>query len=306
MDAKRTATLIFLECGEKGLFMARKGQKHYPVVRKGKMFRPSPDSIGPNIEVNIEQLLSKVNRRLYRQARTYEAKIDLEANLEGSGQIHVYALADNWMNSQAMKMAYAMYLENSESERSRLGEQQIARWEDFRVMSGSDITQVDPLQYDAGFNAIPLTAGEFALTQVVDAAGVTKEFTWGNASGSRYSLLEEYDKAGDAQPAPSFKTNDVPYSDLMADDSAAMALDLQNRGDLPPYDATGVLEGSPWVRVATLSTGSSQKLSTGFFKAPCGIVIINASGAVNVADGRLSWEVKAGDYKGVSAPSMLE
>jgi len=290
--------------------MARKGQKHYPVVRKGKIFRPTPDPIGPNVEINIEQLLSKVNRRLYRQARTYEVKIDLEANVSGSGQVHVYALADNWMNSQAMKMAYAMYLENSESERARLDEQQIARWEDFRVMSGSNITQVDPLQYDAGFNGVPLTAGEFALTQVVDAAGVTKEFTWGPASGSRYSLLEEYDKAGDAQPAPSFKTNDAPYSDLMADDSQAMALDLQNRGDLPPYDATGVLAGSPWVRVATLSTGSSQKLSTGFFKAPCGIVILDAQSTggagANVNTEALAWEVKGGEYKGVSAPSMLE
>lgn len=286
--------------------MARKGQKHYPVVRKGKMFRPTPDPIGPNIEVNIDQLLSKCNRRLYRQARTYEAKIDLEANLEGSGQIHVYALADNWMNSKSLQMAYAMYLENSADERSRLDKGQQARWEDFRVLSGANVTVVDPLQYDASFNAVPLTIGEFALTFVVDSAGVSKAFSWGPPTASRYSILEEYDKSGNTQSAPSTSTGDVPYDSLMADDSTAMGAFLQTQGNVPPYDPDGVGADSPWVRVATLSTGSSQKLSTGFFKAPCGMVIINASGAVNVADGRLSWEVKAGDYKGVSAPSMLE
>jgi len=145
--------------------MARKGTKHYPVVRKGKLFRQSPDPIGPNIEIDVAQLLSKTNRRLYRQARTYEFKVDLEANIEGSGQVHVYALADNWMNSKALQMAYAMYLENSASERSRLDKGQKARWEDFRVRSGADVTVVDPVQYDASFNTVPLTAGEFAQTR---------------------------------------------------------------------------------------------------------------------------------------------
>ena len=286
--------------------MARKGTKHYPVVRKGKLFRQSPDPIGPNIEIDVAQLLSKTNRRLYRQARTYEFKVDLEANVEGSGQVHVYALADNWMNSKALQMAYAMYLENSASERSRLDKGQKARWEDFRVRSGADVTVVDPVQYDASFNTVPLTAGEFATTIVVDSAGANKSFTWGNPSGSRYSILEEYDKSGNTQVSPDTPTGDVPYDTLMADDSATMGAFLQIQGNEPPYDATGVGADSPWVRVATLSTGSSQKLSTGFFKAPCGLVIFDSSGVINVNVNALSWEVKAGDYKGVSAPSMLE
>jgi len=92
----------------------------------------------------------------------------------------------------------------------------------------------------------------------------------------------------------------------MADDSATMGAFLQIQGNEPPYDATGVGADSPWVRVATLSTGSSQKLSTGFFKAPCGLVIFDSSEVINVNVNALSWEVKAGDYKGVHAPSMLE
>jgi len=286
--------------------MARKGTKHYPVVRKGKLFRQSPDPIGPNIEIDVAQLLSKTNRRLYRQARTFEFKLDLEANVSGAGQIHVYALADNWMNSKALQMAYAMYLENSADESSRLDKGQKARWEDFRVRSGADLTVVDPIQYNSSFTPVPLTIGEFAETFVVDSAGANKSFSWGTPTLSRYSILGEYDKSGNTQVAPSTNTGDVPYDSLMADDSAAMGALLQSQGNEPPYDATGVGADSPWVRVATLSTGSSQKLSTGFFKAPCGLVIVNNAAAVPVAEQFLQWEVRSGDYKGVSAPSMLE
>lgn len=288
--------------------MARKTKtKHYPVVRRGKLFRQSPDPIGPNIEIDIAKNLSKVNRRLYRQGRIYDCKVELDANIENAGQIHVYALADNWMNSRAFKMAYAMYLENTEAERARLKEANLARWEDFRVRSGADITVVDPVQYDEAFTPVVLTQGEFAISIVVDAAGTQKSFTWGGPTASRYSILEEYDLAGDTQASPPTSTGDAPYSDLMADDHAALGGLLQTSGNFPPYDNTGVIAGSPWVRVATLSTGTSQKLSTGFFKAPCGLVILDTSGAVtNVNVNGLTWEVKGGDYKGVSASSMLE
>jgi hypothetical protein len=101
----------------------------------------------------------------------------------------------------------------------------------------------------------------------------------------------------------------MPYDDLMSDDSAAMASDLQTKGNLPPYDATGVNAGEPWVRVGTLSAGASSKLSTGFFNAPCGFVIITQGGGFEnaiVQEEFLSWTVKSGDYKGVHAPSLLE
>ena len=121
-------------------------------------------------------------------------------------------------------------------------------------------------------------------------------------------MLEEYDKAGNAQASPSTSTGDMPYDDLMADDNATIAAALQVRGNAPPYDATGVSQDRQWVRIGTLSAGTAQRLSTGFFKAPCGIVLITAGGAgTEIVDSApLSWTVKAGDYKGVHAPSLLE
>ena len=309
MDAKRTVTLIFLECRDTGTFMPAK-KKTYPVIRTGRMESKTGPFPQPPIEVNVEQLLSKVNRRLYRHAREYEVKIDIDAT---SSQIyHVYALSDSWMNDRALKMAYAMYLENSADERGRLKDANIARWEDFRTLSGfsSLYGQVDPVQFGTPTTGgkSPYTSGEFSTTFVVDAAGVSKAFSWGASTASQYSLLEEYDKAGNAQSAPSTSTGDMPYDDLMADDDATMGAMLQTSGNQPPYDSNGVSAGSPWVKIATLHAGAAQKLSTGFFKAPCGYVLISAG-----ADGEVipelqfvQWTCKAGDYKGVHAPSYVE
>ena len=288
--------------------MARKNDMHYPVVREGRLQFTGPVTT-PQIEINIEQYMSKVNRRLYRQSRCYSMKIDIDAT--ATQTYNVYALSDSWMNERALKMAYAMYLENSEDERDRLKGNAIARWEDFRVISGTDYQKCNPLQYNwtAGPpTPVELSSGEFVNSIVVDAAGATRGFTWGAATASRYSILEEYDKAGNAQDSPSSSTGDVPYDDLMADDNATMATALQTFGNQPPYDADGVSADRTWVNIATLSAGAAQRLSTGFFKAPCGIVLITAgaAGTEAVATAPLRWIVKAGDYKGVHAPSLLE
>lgn len=288
--------------------MARKNDTHYPVIREGRLQFTGP-AVTPQLEVNIEQYLSKVNRRLYRQSRCFSMKIDIDAT--AAQTYNVFALSDSWMVERALKMGYAMYLENSDAARDRIKESNIARWEDFRVLSGTDYQQANPLQFywSAGPpTPVELAAGEFSITQVVDAANVTREFTWGAGSASKYSLLGEYDKAGNASQDPTFSTGDMPYDDLMADDSAAIGEDLQNRGNLPPYSATGVNADSQWVKVASLSAGAAQRLSTGFFKAPCGIVLITAgaAGTEVVTTGALQWTVKSGDYKGVHAPSMLE
>jgi hypothetical protein len=88
-----------------------------------------------------------------------------------------------------------------------------------------------------------------------------------------------------------------------------MANLLQTAGNEPPYDANGVNASSPWVKVAELSAATTaQKLSTGFFKAPCGFVLIaaGANGDEIPVMRHMHLTAKAGVYKGVHAPSMLE
>ena len=148
--------------------------KEYPVVRKGRLAGTA--STSGEVEINIEQFLSKTNRRMYRHARNYRVKIDLDA--DSPEKYRIFVLANNWMNHQALKMAYAMYLENSKDERDRLKDSAIARWQDFRTELGATgfVTGV-PVQFTGNQVAEPFLAGEFEKTLVVDALGNQKVFS---------------------------------------------------------------------------------------------------------------------------------
>ncbi len=78
MDEVYGSSLKILDCGSTGSFMPEK--EHYPVVRTGRLEAPVGPYPETQIEVNVEQLLSKVNRRLYRHGRSYDFKIDIDAN----------------------------------------------------------------------------------------------------------------------------------------------------------------------------------------------------------------------------------
>jgi hypothetical protein len=277
-------------------------KKYYPVTRYGKL--DTPASTSGEIILSIDRFLAKTNRRLYRQARCYSVKISIDQ--DSTEKFAVYALANNWMNHRALKMAYEMYLENSSDERARLKGTAQARWQDFRVLSGSAATGANPVQFDVNQVPVQLTAGDYDSTIVVDAANVSRTFTWGTPGLTEYGILQEYDKAGNANSSPTTSTGDMPYDNLMSDDDPAMAVALQTRGDTPPYDANGVGAASPWVKIAQLGAGTAQQLSTGFFEAPCGFVLIVPVGGTEDNLDDLSWEVQSGDYKGVKAPSWLE
>ena len=162
-------------------------------------------------------------------------KIDIDVT---AGQTYqIFALADTWMAERALQMAYESYLENSKDERAALKKQNLARWEDFRTYQGIGASTTDPSMYQ-GTNEVPLTDGEFILTKAYDKTGTERFYTWSSTLPDRYGILSEYTKAGNAQTSPDTSTGDMPYDDLMADNDADMAADLQTDGNLPPYDAT--------------------------------------------------------------------
>ena len=280
----------------------KKSDSYYPAVRT---FRMSA-GLSQYSLVPVDQFLSKANRRMYRHGRNYCVKVDADPTI--SQTVEVYALADNWMNSRAFKAAYAAYLENSADERLALKDKNVARWEDFRTTDGVAAGVLNPVQYTSALLPTELTVGEFSNSVVHDKTGTQRSFTWGAGGAGDYGILVEYDKAGNAQPSPDTTTGDMPYDDLMADNDAAQADALQTRGNLPPYDTNGVGQVFPWVRVGELdvATVGAQRLSTGYFNAPCGFVILRDVSGGPVQTSTLSMTVKSGDYKGVHAPSMLE
>jgi|SaaInlStandDraft_1057018.scaffolds.fasta_scaffold32962_4 hypothetical protein len=279
-----------------------KDTRDYPVVRT---LRVAPNTLPySTVMVPVDQFLSKANRRMYRHGRNYSIKIDIDATTTNS--FEVWTLADTWMNRRAFQRAYDAYLENGKDERASLKGKNLARWEDFRTQDGVSALFMDPLMYNGTLAPITLNAGEFDTSIVIDKAGATRVFTWGQTTATSYGVVDEYNKAGDAQASPDTTTGDMPYDDLMADNSADMANALQVRGNLPPYDAANAGQANAWVKHAVLSAGASQRLTTGFVDAPCGFVLIRMGSGDPVETSPLSLTVKSGDYKGVHAPSMLE
>jgi hypothetical protein len=284
--------------------MAKKKSRHYPVVRKS----PLSNGAAANTLVDTARNLSVLNRRLYRYGRNYEVKVDLRN--DHVGQVEVYALRDDWAVQKAFQMAYQAYLDNTMDERENMSSNQVARWEDFRVRDGLTLAKNDarPVMHTVSGGSAVLTAGEFNFSLIVDGADVQKSFTWGASAADRYSILEEYDKAGNAQATPEGLVAGAagPYAGIDTQNDGATYTNLEALGNEPPYDSDGVNATSPWVRVAVLgSTAGTQKLSSGYFTAPCGLVLLVGYGSDDTNYGA-SLEVKAGDYKGVHAPSMVE
>ena len=88
------------------------------------------------------------------------------------------------------------------------------------------------------------------------------------------------------------------------DTIAVAASAIQDDGNNPPYKSDGYTDGI-WVKVGTLHLAAGrQRLSTGFFMAPMGKVVLSGVGFLSAPD--ITVTVKGGDYKGVMSHSMLE
>ena len=285
---------------------------YYPVQRVVNL---ATASAGTTYILDVARQLSVVNHRLYRQGKTYQVKIDIENRTDaalGPAQYEVWALTDTWYVQKAWQLARANYLKATADEREMLSSQLIARWEDFRVTSGVSGTDIVPYQYTEALAGAVNTDGEFATSEITMADGTTQKiFTWGaTPTASEFAILQEYDKSGNTDSAPETPGTTHPYAGTDNGVHDAQMTDLANRGNLPPYNQTN-FTNRVWVKICTLDnsgTGNAgdtngSRMSTGFFNAPCGLVVIKPSISHQLA-GDVRMTVKSGDYKGVAAMNM--
>lgn len=287
---------------------------YYPVQRSVQL---SSTVSGTKYNVDVARLLSKVNHRLYRQGKTYQVKVELDNRSDaavGPAQYDVYALTDTWYVQKAWQLARATYMDATADERGKMSSQKIARWEDFRVTNGvSGATDVNPLQYSMALAGVDNTDGEFQTSRITLADGSTQRtFTWSDSpSASEFGILFEYNKTGDTDAAPSTIDASNAYAGTDGGVHESQMDDLADRGNFPPYNAT-TFSNNVWVKVATLDNSAGvnpgasaghSRMSTGFFNAPCGLVVIVPSISHNMT-GELTLTAKAGQYKGVAAMNM--
>lgn len=258
--------------------------------------------------VEGSHMLSVANHRLYRQGRQYELKVDIDAGGAGGSMsaIEVFALVPTWWMHRAWKMAKANYMKATKIERDALKPKQRAKWDDFRVLSGINATSM-VAQRDASGVLFDLPPGEYEYSRIENDQGLLKQFTLGPSSTNEYNIIEEYSDSFNVSQSPTTIITQGPYDDLPNQvKSDAEYQDLQFKGDLPPYDAED-LPTMVWVKVAELTQqlGASNRLSTGWFSAPLGMVRIRTIGGtyLNTNTGT-TLEAKEGTYNGVHAPVM--
>lgn len=253
----------------------------------------------------VPNMLSMINRRHYPASGCYEARIDLNAAVV-TGQVNVYVLKDNWDTIGAIRLAYKAYMKATEDERAHLSPKQVARWEDFRIAHDTGLTEIVPLVYNHGVGLSPLAIGEFENSTVVDALGNNRFFSIENPTGvNRFNIFTQWSASGNVDTDPQTSTASVPYGDLDALLDNQQGAELQTDGNLPPYDAQGNDGiGSAWTKVATLTNapaGADGRLSTGYFRAPLGMVLI--TGADTNAWGIM--HVREGSTKGIKVHNLV-
>lgn len=278
-------------------------------VRHSRVALITGPSNTPGI-VEVNKHLSRLNRRLYRQGRVYTCKVDLDAGAVVGTNYQVYTLANTWMLKKAWQLAKQEY-DDEMKEVAKLFKGKQARWRDFRLNLSPSYTgaiTLDTHLIDVNGNEVPLLAGEFPNSTVRDDAGAS--FTYGIESGSanRFNILTEFDRAGRADTEPETPQTTVAYDQLNTDIQDGDVQELTDSGNEPPYAQNNSNGNNPLTYVGELYSDSfGQKLSTGYFDAPLGLVIIvGASPHKLSGNSELTVVCKKGDYKGVHATSLME
>lgn len=262
--------------------------------------------------VDISRICSRENHRLYRQGRNYCARVSVDPS--SSVNYTVYALRDDWQVHNAWKLAMQTWMNNSKEEREVLAKNGgQARWSDFRTVvgiSGTGTTELRSGTYTITGGTpvwVANTNGEFVASEIVSETGTNYFFTWGAAApGGSYSILEEYDKVANTDTTPTIPQIGAAYTDADEDLQDTQLQNISNDGNNPPYSATGIESNRPWTKIATIGAGGvgQQALSTGYFNAPCGLVVIVANTQWDGNQQEVMLELKEGKYKGIHAPSM--
>jgi hypothetical protein len=279
----------------------------YPVQTKmNLLLQTAPGTLGI---VRADRCLSAVNHRLYRQSRMYHCKIDLDANAQQGTVVDVWALADTWYTQKAYQRAYEQFLENSKEEAAQL-KGNVARWNDFRVdhgLTANDFLPAGNSDPTGAPTAFGIASAEYVMTEMHDSAGLAKTLRWTGTGANTFNIIDEYDLMGGGSTSPSTANPSVAYDGLTDEVDDGQQEHLSDDGNVPPYNRIG-LENYVWIKVATLvvSLNDTDKLSTGYFKAPAGLIAVTKGTPFTTDQTILNLEVKSGDYKGVAAPSYLE
>lgn len=284
--------------------------RHYPVQTTMGLAEAST-TYGNVRLIEGDRLLSMTNRRMYRQSRVYSMKVDIDPfALVGQGAaFSVYCLRDTWDLHGAYKYAMKTFY-NAMKEELEIGGAR-TRWHDFRVLPDFQSDELNGYVYQPDnalpqMNGIETFLGDHQFTEVVDAAGTSQTFGLDTTSGSGVlSIIQEWNKKDRVDADPAVASTSMSYAGIVEDYDEANYDSLRVRGDAPPYQTTA--DQDLWHKVCTIKQVNPDgvaKLSTGFFEAPLGLVVlVSPTFTTTPSEHGLVVSYQKGDYKGVKAPS---
>ena len=273
--------------------------------------------------VDVPAMLSRINQRLYRQGMGYTIS-SIELGIQGSGSraATIGTLPQTWFLTNAHKTAQKV-AEMATADEVAHGIK-AGRYNDFRVYF--DDTHAAAGSVNSPVGLAPMTEGEYNYTQVglADGSGTRKIWMIGGTNPANgFNATREYDRSRNATvDTDSAQTTEVPFAGLLAELDDTQAEQLQEQGDLPPYEAYteyNNLVSPTWTVFNGIMGPYDAGAQPGAVRlddlhtqrniyAPCGLLKIST--LQDPVDGQnpspvyLTIEVKAGKYKGVDAHDM--
>lgn len=284
-----------------------------------------------NMLVNLSDACTRLNGRLYRNARTYRVSFSpiVSPTQDGgaTSTYEFYTLPNTWFVHGAVKYAYQTYMQMMQDELD--AGVPMAKWHDFKineqnvtgVYESSGVALTDGTA-DGGYGALPADEA-ISDSSVTDAGGTSQGFhILGNLANS-YNIFREFANRLNYRPQPGTTSSTQPYDGLLDLDDADV---LAERGDLAPYDrdwsvflpddATVDDDAGQQILVhrGTIvvdDNAGSIPFSTRAFDAPLGLVWVRkyvngAEAAFLTTQLQLVATLSPGDYKGVHSHSLTE
>ena len=288
---------------------------YYPVQRTIPLsgtLAANGQIISGTMVADAGKMLSITNRRLYRYGMRYRIKLDLEISeaVTSGFDVEVFALQDNWDTQRAFALAKATYDEAYADELKHTKKGNLARWRDFRCDDGvTGAIDLFPVIIDnTSLSETTNSLGQF-VESGVDVGGTEKRFTWGLATGSTLDIKNEWIVSGRTGQDPALISNAAPYDGVNSDSMSNIEMEnLGGDGNFPPYGQTSSSDMLRRVGIMRYEPGPTglQRISTGYFDAPCGLFVIKVTPGINLSAGSVVLTAQSGDYKGIAADKMCQ
>lgn len=277
--------------------------------------------------IDLGQIASLINRRMYRQGMIYPFSIELMPGTTVSQgfrvKMSIETLPNTWLLRKAWAFGKEAFLAATKEQREML---KVAKWNDFKVWWDEQHTtsgNMKPTMFTNDGTTINNDTGwEYTEVPRHDIGSSYYAFKFfGDTSSTHLGILNEFQKSQQgtvAAPVPIATDADMPYDEILVqlDDEDIRA--LQERNEFPPYDEEIHQYHIPEYFVGSQYNSAPSPLphaeplptSTPIMLAPCGLIKLQNRSSDESGDGtavsNISIKVNllSGKYRGLEASSM--